>query len=66
LEQTLGAPGCSHGLQELAMVREGPAQPAPYPAEKARRGKIILRKPWQRAVFIFGLALPVFVLFVLR
>jgi len=26
------------------MVREGPAQPAPYPAEKARGGEIILNK----------------------
>jgi hypothetical protein len=27
-----------------------------YPAEKARGGVIILRRPWQRAVFIAGLA----------
>jgi hypothetical protein len=27
----------------------------PYPAEKARGGEIILRKPWQRRVFIAGL-----------
>jgi hypothetical protein len=27
-----------------------------YPAEKARGGEIILRKRWQRAVFIAGLA----------
>lgn len=27
-----------------------------YPAEKARQGEIILRKPWQRVVFIGGLA----------
>jgi hypothetical protein len=42
-----------------AMVREKPAQPPPYPAEKARRGEIILRRPWQRIVFMLGLALPV-------
>ncbi len=27
-----------------------------YDAEKARQGEIILRRPWQRAVFITGLA----------
>jgi hypothetical protein len=27
-----------------------------YPAEKARGGEIILRKRWQRVVFIAGLA----------
>ena len=27
-----------------------------YPAEKARQGEIILRLPWQRVVFIGGLA----------
>lgn len=27
-----------------------------YPAEKARQGEIILKRPWQRAVFIGGLA----------
>ena len=47
------------------MVREGPPQPPPYPAEKARGGQIILRKPWQRLVFIAGLALPVILLVVL-
>lgn len=26
-----------------------------YPAEKARQGEIILKKPWQRAVFLAGL-----------
>lgn len=31
------------------------AEPAPYPGEKARQGTIILRKPWQRAVFFAGL-----------
>ena len=44
-------------------VREGPPQPAPppkeeaaYPAEKARGGEIVLRKRWQRILFIAGLA----------
>jgi hypothetical protein len=27
-----------------------------YPAEKARGGEIILRRPWQKAVFMAGLA----------
>lgn len=27
-----------------------------YPAEKARQGEIILKRPWQRAVFTAGLA----------
>jgi len=27
----------------------------PYPAEKARGGEIILRRRWQRIVFIAGL-----------
>jgi hypothetical protein len=27
-----------------------------YPAEKARQGVIILRRPWRRAIFIGGLA----------
>lgn len=41
----------NHGLREH-----------PYPAEKARQGEIILRKRWQRIVFIAGLV--GFVLFV--
>lgn len=27
-----------------------------YPASKARQGEIILKRPWQRAVFVAGLA----------
>jgi hypothetical protein len=27
-----------------------------YPADKARGAEIVLRKPWQRAVFMAGLA----------
>jgi hypothetical protein len=26
-----------------------------YPADKARQGEIILRRPWQRIVFLSGL-----------
>jgi hypothetical protein len=37
------------------MVREGPAQPPPYPAEKARGGEIILKTPARRAIFLAGL-----------
>ena len=27
-----------------------------YPASKARQGETVLRKPWQRAIFIAGVA----------
>ena len=43
------------------MVRDEPAQQAPpheqapYPAEKARGGEIILNTPLKRAIFISGL-----------
>jgi hypothetical protein len=37
------------------MVREGPAQPAHYPAEKARGGEIILRTRLRRMIFVGGL-----------
>jgi len=43
------------------MVREGPAQPAPYPAEKARGGEIILRTPLRRMIFAGGLIAAVVV-----
>jgi hypothetical protein len=45
------------------VVRNG--QPAPYTAEKARGGEIILRKRWQRTVFVLGLALPLVLLLLL-
>jgi hypothetical protein len=35
--------------------REGPPQPPPYPAEKARSGEIILRSPLRRVIFLAGL-----------
>jgi len=47
------------------MVRERPAQPPSYPAERARGGEIILRRRWQRIVFVVGLALPFVLLLVL-
>ena len=36
-------------------VPDKPEEPFHYPAEKARQGEIILRKRWQRIVFIAGL-----------
>jgi len=52
------------------MVREAQAQPPPpkqpYPADKARGAEIELRRPWQRYVFIGGLAGIVLLLIVLR
>jgi hypothetical protein len=42
-----------------------PSQQLVYPAEKARGGEIILRKPWQRAIFIAGLAIPIILLILL-
>jgi hypothetical protein len=53
-------------------VREGPAQPPPppredpYPAEKARGGKIILRKRWQRVIFLSGLVGAVLLVLILQ
>ena len=38
----------------------------PYPAEKARSGEIILRRRWQRIVFIAGLVGVVLVAIVAR
>jgi hypothetical protein len=36
------------------MVREGPAQPPPYPAEKARND-VVMQAWLRRAVFVGGL-----------
>jgi hypothetical protein len=47
------------------MVRDKGAHPSPYPGERARGGEIVLRRPWQRIVFILGLALPVLLLLAL-
>jgi hypothetical protein len=41
--------------------RTSPSPPV-YPADEARGGEIILRRPWQRAVFILGLAAPLILL----
>ena len=38
------------------MTEGNERQTAPYPAEKARGGEIILRTPLRRAIFIAGLA----------
>ena len=35
-----------------------------YAAEKARQGVIILRRPWQRVVFLGGLAVPILLLLI--
>jgi hypothetical protein len=53
-------------ILESDMVREGPAQQPPYPAEKARGGEIVLRRRWQRAVFIGGLVGAVLLVLILR
>jgi hypothetical protein len=42
-----------------------PASHAPYPAENARGGEIILRHRWQRLVFILGLAAPIILVLLL-
>jgi hypothetical protein len=35
-----------------------------YPAEKVRQGDIVLRKPWERVVFLAGLIVPCVLLLV--
>jgi hypothetical protein len=35
--------------------RDGPPQPPPYPAEKARGGEIVLRTRLRRMIFMGGL-----------
>ena len=40
-------------------MNDKPRTEEPYPAEKARGGEIILRKQWQRWIFIAGLAAAV-------
>jgi uncharacterized integral membrane protein len=47
------------------MVREGPAQPAPYPAEKASGGEIVLKTRARRMVFAAGLVGAVVLVLVL-
>jgi hypothetical protein len=50
------------------MVREGPAQrlPTDYDADKARGAEIILRRLWQRYIFIGGLVGSVLLVLILR
>jgi hypothetical protein len=36
------------------MVRESSPEPAPYPANKARGGEVILKSPARRAIFLAG------------
>jgi hypothetical protein len=50
-------------------VREGPPEPPPYPAEKARSGEIIRRASHRRLIFVGGLlgfAIPLLLLALLR
>lgn len=35
-----------------------------YPAAKARQGEIVLKRPWQRAVFLLGLGGTILLLLV--
>jgi hypothetical protein len=38
----------------------------PYPAEKARQAEIILKQPWQRAVFIAAIAAALLLPFIVH
>jgi hypothetical protein len=53
---------CPSIMQEQS-ERTSPTASPIYSGEEARGGEIILRRPWQRAVFVAGLAAP-FVLLV--
>jgi hypothetical protein len=44
--------------------RTNQSEPPPYPSERARGGEIILRRRWQRVVFVAGLAGAVVLAFV--
>jgi hypothetical protein len=46
--------------QRKSNTNEGPV----YQAENVRQGEIILRKPWQRVLFIAGLAIPFILVFI--
>lgn len=41
------------------MDERTPPTPDPYPADKARQGDIVLRRTWQRVIFIGGLVVVV-------
>jgi hypothetical protein len=47
-------------------MKDAHKEPEPYPAEKARQGEIILRRPWQRYIFFGSLAAIVVLLLILR
>jgi hypothetical protein len=47
------------------MVREGPPQPAPYPAEQMRRDRMLARLPLRRMVLMAVLAAAVIVVLAL-
>lgn len=48
----------------MSNEREPEPQPRTYSAERVRQGEIVLRKPWQRIVFLAGLAGPFILLIV--
>jgi hypothetical protein len=53
----------------MVPVREGPPEPPPYPAEKARGGEIILRTRLRRVIFfggLLGIAILLLLLTILR
>jgi hypothetical protein len=52
------APGRPFSLEEAKMARNAKSEQPAYSAQKVRQGEIILRKPWERGLFIAGLALP--------
>jgi hypothetical protein len=47
-------------------MQDSHERPDPYPAEKARGGEIVLKKPWQRYFFFGALAGVVLLLVILR
>ncbi|HVW92327.1 MAG TPA: hypothetical protein VHB74_06935 [Devosia sp.] len=40
------------------MARSVKSEQPVYSGQKARQGEIVLRKPWERGLFIAGLAVP--------
>jgi hypothetical protein len=42
-------------MMDKTIDRQSDRPQDPYPAEKARQGTIILRKPWQKITFFAGL-----------
>lgn len=42
-------------MGRLGLIMVDESQEQAYPAEKARQGEIILKRRWQRIVFISGL-----------